>query len=583
MNRLRVRPQVRQEVEASLGKPIPEPSQTEFLPFMKELSTQRPELAQKLREGLEVEGLVAPTQIPSALKDQVRLGQVRERNKNLLRSLFQRQQWQGKWVPDKRKVLLLSLLGAGLAAGVFILTLSRPTQKAVTPSTVGMVGDTLNRQAPPVVPTPVQPEALQSVNPPSVAVNPVPLPPQTIVPRTSSLTPPPPVPSLSPAPVPPSAYVVPPSPGAATASPQPERPQPLVYERKAPDPAPQAQSNPVAPPSSTPITLYNRPAATPGAQAPMVTQASPTGQAEPDPSPKSFLVYKRKGEEGSSVVYQAQARAQAKTQESPQSATPVPVERAAPGIFAQEAKPQPLLAYERPAENKQNPTDSSPQPTAPAASAGLKTLYQRSGVPSSPPSSPPPPANPATPQTSASPSPTNAFAPGQRIPARLATAVLAVEKGSVPVLAESEGTLWIGVATLTDSKRIEIAFNQVVQHGQAVPIQALAFDIQGVPGLEATIEEQAPSLASDMLRAAMSGISTYVQGLAQAGTSTVLPGGGAVQNKEAPPLGITLLGEVGKLFALPQGQAMVVRLARVARDTPIQIVVGVGGKPGGQP
>lgn len=158
-----------------------------------------------------------------------------------------------------------------------------------------------------------------------------------------------------------------------------------------------------------------------------------------------------------------------------------------------------------------------------------------------------------------------------------------MEKGSVPVLAESEGTLWIGVATLTDSKRIEIAFNQVVQHGQAVPIQALAFDIQGVPGLEATIEEQAPSLASDMLRAAMSGISTYVQGLAQAGTSTVLPGGGAVQNKEAPPLGITLLGEVGKLFALPQGQAMVVRLARVARDTPIQIVVGVGGKPGGQP
>ena len=151
------------------------------------------------------------------------------------------------------------------------------------------------------------------------------------------------------------------------------------------------------------------------------------------------------------------------------------------------------------------------------------------------------------------------------------------------MVAESEGAVWIGVASLDAARRVQGAFDRVVKDGQVGEVQAMALTPQGVPGLEAALEEQTPSLASDILRAGLNGVSAYVQGLAGASSSTVLPGGGAVQSKEAPPLGITLLGEIGKLFALPQGQASVVRLARVDKGTPILILVGVGGSPRGRP
>jgi len=293
------------------------------------------------------------------------------------------------------------------------------------------------------------------------------------------------------------------------------------------------------------------------------------------------MIYRKKAEDASSVLFSRQVEAA-----SPANPKADDKPEAKPGLdiySASEEGSAKLTQYQR---NQPRATqDAASPPTANnSADAGLKTLYQRSSPPA--PQSIPTPTQ-ATPQQglpeAAPPIAPNAFAPGQQISAKLATAILALEGGQVPVVAESEGAIWIGAAGLDASRRVQVVFDRVLQDGQVTELQAMALSPQGVPGLEAALEEQAPSLASDMLRATLNGVSTYVQGLASASSSTVLPGGGAVQSKEAPPLGLTLLGEIGKLFALPQGQASVVRLARVEKGTPILILVGVGAKPGVRP
>jgi hypothetical protein len=711
MNKLRIQPAIKEEIEQATGKAIPEPSSPEFVGFLKELKTTHPDLARKLRTGVELEGLTPP----KALQEQLRMGQARERKRNLLRTLFQRQGWQGKWIPDKRKILLLGLLGAFGMAALFVFTLSRPSVKAVTPGAVGMVGSTLNSQPSAEPSSAVPPGSRPPASRPETIGAPALTSPSATSGSQSSATPPSmpstlslnssqpsriaPPDMLSPpraiapaAPNPPLPQAPPPMPGYAPAMTYPkasEAPGPMIYAQQKAKASETQTSTPISP---EPIIRYARP---PRGQTNTPGQVQTNAPAQPQSTaqPTAMWIYQRKAEAGPVVVYrkaqqaQAEAKAEAKVQadspilseaqaepkrevevyrapredpslvqferEVPRGEVVVSRETPAPNpvsetktaadtpkpdltLFRREVKVQaptkpapveeaeraltqyrkelpkisPPIAREREENppvtlwsktNQQAPAltgyqrveDNKPvaagdliqssqpnRPVLPQALAesadGLKTLYQRP-APKLPEAPTAPVQNPAP----TIPSPT--FQPGQQVEAKLATAVLTLEGGQVPVVAESEGAIWIGVASLDASRRVQVSFERVVQSGQAANLQAMALDAQGVPGLQAVLEEQAPSLASDMLRAAVNGVSTYVQGLASASSSTVLPGGGAVQNKEAPPLGLTLLGEIGKLFALPQGQASVVRLARVDKGTPILILVGVGARPGARP
>jgi hypothetical protein len=162
--------------------------------------------------------------------------------------------------------------------------------------------------------------------------------------------------------------------------------------------------------------------------------------------------------------------------------------------------------------------------------------------------------------------------PSKPLEATLDTNLLLVEGVSVLARASTpDGTVWLGQASLDPLRRVSIQFKEVIQGAQRIPVSALAYDAQHSPGLAAEFKDENPSLVQDLLRQGAQAANGYLQSLLQSSQTTAVPGGGAVQDRSAPPLEWVLLGELGKLFTLPQPQNSFVRTARVARGTPVLI------------
>lgn len=167
--------------------------------------------------------------------------------------------------------------------------------------------------------------------------------------------------------------------------------------------------------------------------------------------------------------------------------------------------------------------------------------------------------------------------PGNRIKAKLATGFSAVEGARVPVVVESVGASWLGVATLDGSKRVQVVLDRLVRDGLVTEVSAVLLDKNGVVGLDGTFEDKAPSLAADVLRASLSGFNTYVQGLAQASRITYGPDGRPIQERQAPDLLSTLAGEVGRLFTPPSGNSLL-RVVNVKPGTEVVVLVSPSGR-----
>lgn len=77
-----------------------------------------------------------------------------------------------------------------------------------------------------------------------------------------------------------------------------------------------------------------------------------------------------------------------------------------------------------------------------------------------------------------------------------------------------------------------------------------------------TVEDVAYSLAQDLLRAAVSGVTRYVQGL-EAETRVVLQGDRVVAERKAPGLLEQVLGSAASVFQMPPGRSSFVRVYRL--------------------
>jgi len=146
------------------------------------------------------------------------------------------------------------------------------------------------------------------------------------------------------------------------------------------------------------------------------------------------------------------------------------------------------------------------------------------------------------------------------------------KKVPVVVLAE-DGSLFTGEASLSETRRMEIRFTRVIKGGTELPVNALAVGEDGAYGLPASIREEAPSLAADLIRGTLRGLSDYVQAATKASTVTLIPGGGAAQQTQVPPLENFLAAAAADLFSLPQGSKAVVRLAEVKEGTGLSVLV----------
>ncbi len=167
--------------------------------------------------------------------------------------------------------------------------------------------------------------------------------------------------------------------------------------------------------------------------------------------------------------------------------------------------------------------------------------------------------------------------PGTVVAAEVVAApLLAQGLNEAPVLLKDEqGRMWLGLARLAGaSSRIELELSRVfVGRDGYLNVKARGLATDGTYAVAAKVEDVAPSLAPDLLRAAISGFSGYLSDLRNAQRFTLGPDGKVAVEKEAPPVEYQILGNIANLFNLPQGQAALVRVFRLERGQPVEILV----------
>ena len=167
----------------------------------------------------------------------------------------------------------------------------------------------------------------------------------------------------------------------------------------------------------------------------------------------------------------------------------------------------------------------------------------------------------------------NPYPPGTKLNATLLTGVLAVPGNQdFPVIAKLEdGGIVFGKATLDSTMRIQVRFLEVANEGRSSSVSAQALDLRGYPGLSGDVREEAPDVVNNLLRAAVGGVSGYVQNLAKFGT-TSFGNGTTTVTSQAPDLGWSILGNIANLFQVPNDQRALVKIVELKPDSPLTVL-----------
>ena len=341
--------------------------------------------------------------------------------------------------------------------------------------------------------------------------------------------------------------------------------------------------------ATTSVLLLGLALAQSGAEAPTPAPALPT-------APKSSLyVFAETGSASSLLLYE-----QAPSPETYVFEAPLPSSAAGwdflflrePGADSMSAASPTALREAQPAEEEGAP--------APAVLATPPAALPKVLAPTTPGAYPFPfpqkPAQAAEPAMTDTPSNGKAsdprLRPGALVPARLVTAAVVPAGMSVPVLVEAkpegcEGEpcpqlRYLGEARIMLGGRVEVSLKYAVVNGRSTPIEASGFAKDDVGyGLRGDVIEQAPSLAADLIRGTLGGISDWTTAALQAQDTTIAPSGAVAVNKTTPPLSSFLASRAASLFSLPQDSKALTRVMVVPAGTPLYVYVQ--GTPSGTP
>lgn len=181
---------------------------------------------------------------------------------------------------------------------------------------------------------------------------------------------------------------------------------------------------------------------------------------------------------------------------------------------------------------------------------------------------------------------TTLLEPGQKISVRLATGITIVEGLSSPLLAESlpqacplsgvcPTLLFRGSAELISGNKIRIAFDAVIVDGQEQVFQGIALDSYDNTAIAVAVIDEAPTVAQDLIRNTLGGLSSYVDALSNAKTVRVLPNGEKVEESSVPGLETFLGAAAARTFELPPTSATFVRVAELPAGTPLKVLTGM--------
>lgn len=192
------------------------------------------------------------------------------------------------------------------------------------------------------------------------------------------------------------------------------------------------------------------------------------------------------------------------------------------------------------------------------------------------------PAAPAARQAQLGSSP---FRVGQRVPARLATSATIISGTPAPVIAETYGSwcgtsscpryTFIGRATLQGGNRVVLNFDTAVQGDEVYDVTAIGLSDSHGTSIPAHVRDETPTLAPDLVRASLGGVTQYADALASQQRTTRLADGTAIQESVVPPLEALIAGNLANALDLPESNVTVVRMAEVQPGTPVIIAFGM--------
>lgn len=569
---MRLDPEVKKQVEAALKTPVPAPTDPEFDELLLRLRKENPELASLLESGVVFDDLPTPEE---------ETARAVARRSSLLtlkhRLLDRYDELTGEWVPSRPKQIAVGFLGLVLATTLWFTLSTRETGPAKGGLPVPVATSTSQQpvpvQPPAPTPAPSAPSESPSAQSKETATTPGGTPENPGTSDASSVPPPPSGYSEVPPP-PPSGYPASSAPtgyantGTAGTAAQPAPTQPLTLYSASAAPAQSAtgqaaSTQPTAP--SQPLTLYTAPQGQ-GAGLTLGGRPStpPTSSSRPiTGSVAEDVAASLQGQPAPSAQAQGQTGSSLTLKKETQSTFAV---RAVEGQGGQGGSFY-LVGGSAPSSSSTPPPGNqasafSPVPAVPQAPA-FPT------APVAPTQTPSVAAAPAAP-----------YPLGTRLKGRLGVGVLIAEgaPGAVAIDAE-DGSTWVGEVTLDETRRLKGKLTRVIKDGREYATNATLLDAEGTLGVAARVREEAPSIAADLIRGSLRGVSDYVTAASQAKSVTVLPGGGVAQSSQTPPLELFMAGSLANLFALQQDKKAVVRVAQAEKGTEVVILVVPGQDP----
>jgi hypothetical protein len=255
----------------------------------------------------------------------------------------------------------------------------------------------------------------------------------------------------------------------------------------------------------------------------------------------------------------------------------------APLMTAQEqgAAAQPSFGQAGVLVDVQNRRDtSSSQPSAPTtvdvrtesratSTAPVGILFDRSNSPTTQISSASSTESSGSSQIKPTASP---YLPGARVAAKLVTGLIVLAGRDAPVvIALEDGGIAFGKATLNEANRVQITVLEVVKSGISSGVNGSGLALDGFPGLLGQVREDGADVVSKLWNATLSGVSSYVQGLANANTTTYGQGVTTISQPGAD-LGWSVLGNLAQAFLTPPAQQQTVKYVELKPDTPFQVL-----------
>jgi len=552
---MRLDPEIKRQVEAVLKSPVPPPTDPEFDELLLRLRKENPQLADLLESAVLFDDLPTPEE------ETQRAVARRSWLLTLKHRLLDRyDELTGEWVPSRPKQIAVGFAGLIAAATLWFILSTRNTAPAQGGLPVPVPTATTAKPEP-APPASANSEAAAaggsaaSANGEATAATTQSQSPQDIA------TPPPPG-GYTEVPPPPSGYPTTPPPSGystTTGAEQTPPPQPLtLYVANAGGATQAASSGQQASSATPPAPLSIATATTTQSQGGPLTLTRPQAPSAPASSGRPLtgtvaedVAAAIQNQPVSSNRSSDGALTLKKETQSTFTVRAVEGQGGRGGSFYLVGGPNPAQA-----DTAQPPA----QQTAPGAA-----LPVFPGAPVAPPAPAPGPlaANAAS-----------LYPLGTRLKGRLGIGVLIAEGVPGPVAVDAEdGSTWVGEVTLDETRRLKGKLTKAIKDGREYTVSATLLDAEGTLGVAARVREEAPSIAADLIRGSLRGVSDYVTAASQAKSVTVLPGGGVAQSSQTPPLELFMAGSLANLFALQQDKKAVVRVAQAEKGTEVVILV----------